>query len=84
MNRLLIAAAVLVACSGLSYLKGRSDGRAITKGEVVGDMIANNKEWNDALSDAERLDAYDRCIAVGGLPNDCNVLLRNKSPTTGQ
>lgn len=70
--------------AGAAYLKGRSDGKATAAVDMLETVIQDNKDWNNALSDAERLDAIDRCVAVGGLQDDCERILRNQSPASGQ
>lgn len=83
-NKWLVIAAAFIVAVGLAYVKGRVDGVSIGAGKAVKEIIADNKEWNNALSQAERLDAFDRCVALGGLPDDCEVLLRDKQTSSGQ
>lgn len=83
-NKWTILVAVVAAVGVGGYLKGRADGRAVGAEHAIKEIVDANKEWNNALSEAERLDAFDRCIAVGGLPDDCAILLRNQSPTPGK
>lgn len=68
-----IAAGAIVASLAAfpaGYLKGRSDGRLTQLQDTVKAYQAR-KDIDHAVTD---LGAYDRCLELGGLPNDCKQL----------
>jgi hypothetical protein len=60
------ALATLVACSGASYLKGRSDGRAVVEGRLASDRVTILLDGREIDHETLGLDDTGLCAVLGG------------------
>nr|WP_099058146.1 hypothetical protein [Rhizobium sp. ACO-34A] len=57
---------VLLSIGG-AYLKGRSDGRAITEGEIRADLVQQLTDRGKTDEDVSRMSADELCRDLGGV-----------------
>ncbi len=69
---IIIALIVVAFCIGQETEKQKSLKAAITAFE----------NSHEVENEVEALTPYQRCLAIGGLPNECEVLLRGLDKTT--
>ena len=77
-ERLPIAIAVIIALIVVAFCIGQET----EKQKSLKAAITAFENSHEVENEVEALTPYQRCLAVGGLPYDCRVLLRGLDKTT--
>ena len=77
-ERLTMTIAVIIALIVVAFCIGQET----EKQKSLKAAITAFKNSHEVENEVEALTPYQRCLAVGGLPYDCRVLLRGLDKTT--
>ena len=77
-ERLLSAIAIIIALIVVAFCIGQET----EKQKSLKAAITAFENSHEVENEVEALTPYQRCLAVGGLPYDCRVLLRGLDKTT--
>ena len=77
-ERLSIAIAIIIALIVVAFCIGQET----EKQKSLKAAITAFENSHEVENEVEALTPYQRCLAVGGLPYDCRVLLRGLDKTT--
>ncbi|MCT6825232.1 hypothetical protein [Bartonella apis] len=77
-ERLPIAIAIIIALIVVAFCIGQET----EKQKSLKAAITAFENSHEVENEVEALTPYQRCLAVGGLPYDCRVLLRGLDKTT--
>ena len=78
LQRLAIVLVLIIAAASGGFFMGQHWGKQKTL-EAANAALENSHEVENEV---ETLTPYQRCLAVGGLPDECKVLLRGLDKTT--
>ena len=78
LQRLAIVLVLIIAAASGGFFMGQHWGKQKTL-EAANAAFENSHEVENEV---EALTPYQRCLAVGGVPYDCRVLLRGLDKTT--
>lgn len=79
-GKLAMAALALALAFGAGYLKGKSDGRI----DQLKDSVEAYENRNEIDRTVGGMDAYERCLALGGMPDQCDRLRRLDTASEGE
>lgn len=71
-GRLAVLGLAVVIAAGAGYFKGGRDERA----EMLRDTVKALQNRSAIDADVQGLSAFDLCVGIGGLPNECEELRR--------
>ena len=78
LQRLAIVLVLIIAAAIGGFFMGK-------RTENTNRMKADNtafQQSHEVENEVEALTPYDRCLAIGGLPDECKILLRGLDKTT--
>ena len=78
LQRLAIVLVLIIAAASGGFFMGQHWGKQKTL-EAANAAFKNSSEVENEV---EALNPYQRCLAVGGLPDECKILLRGLDKTT--
>lgn len=78
LERLTMTIAVIIALIVVAFCIGQET----EKQKLLKASITAFENSHEVENEVEALTPYQRCLAVGGLPYDCRVLLRGLDKTT--
>lgn len=73
-----------VALVGAIYALGGAHEAVGAAKAAYSTLFKSQKEWNNAANDAQNLDGFNACLAVGRVPNNCDELLRDNTAAEGE
>ena len=81
-ERLSITIAVFIVIILAVAYSGIVIGQRLEKQKSLEAANAAFQQSREVENEVEALNPYQRCLAIGGLPNECKVLLRGLDKTT--
>ena len=81
-ERLSIAIAVFIVVILAVAYSGIVIGQRLEKQKSLEAANAAFQQSHEAENEVEALTPYQRCLALGGVPNECKILLRGLDKTT--
>ena len=81
-ERLSIAIAIIIVVILAATYGGIVIGQRLEKQRSLEAANAAFQKSREVENEVEALNPYQRCLALGGLPNECKILLRGLDKTT--
>ena len=81
-ERLPIAIAIIIVVILAATYGGIVIGQRLEKQKSLAAANAAFQKSREVENEVEALTPYNRCLALGGLPNECKILLRGLDKTT--
>ncbi|CAM1656302.1 unnamed protein product [Bartonella choladocola] len=81
-ERLSIAIAIIIVVILAVAYGGIVIGQRLEKQKSLAAANAAFQKSREVENEVEALTPYNRCLALGGLPNECKILLRGLDKTT--
>ncbi len=81
-ERLSIAIAIIIVVILAAAYGGFFTGQRLEKQKSLEAANAAFQQSHEVENEVEALTPYDRCLAIGGVPDECKVLLRGLDKTT--
>ena len=73
----LAAVGLILSVITAIYVKGRADGANKAYVNALEDTLEDFQKWDMANVEAESLDDFERCVALGGLAKSAQIALRD-------
>ena len=81
-ERLSIAIAIIIVVILAVAYSGIVIGQRLEKQKSLEAANAAFQQSHEVENEVEALNPYNRCLALGGLPDECKILLRGLDKTT--
>ena len=81
-ERLTITIAIIIVVIFAAVSGGIFIGQELQKQKSLKAAITAFENSHEVENEVEALSPYHRCLAIGGLPDECKVLLRGLDKTT--
>ena len=81
-ERLSIAIAIIIVVILAAAYGGFFTGQRLEKQKSLEAANAAFQQSHEVENEVEALTPYDRCLAIGGVPDECKILLRGLDKTT--